>query len=65
MNHGKHVIPKEDSMSVNLLPKIFGTKNKSEYNNGFCLNLPAVSVSLNMSDAIGYLHRTSQTWRNL
>jgi hypothetical protein len=29
MNHGKHVIPEEDSTSVNLLPKIFGRKIKA------------------------------------
>jgi hypothetical protein len=35
VNHVKHVISKEVSMSVNLLPKIFERKNKSEYNRGF------------------------------
>jgi hypothetical protein len=43
-------------MTVNLLPKIFERKNKSEYNDGFCLNLLAFSVWSNMSDTIGYLH---------
>jgi hypothetical protein len=44
MNQGNHVISEEVFTSVNLLPKIFKRKNKSEYNIGFCLNLPALSV---------------------
>jgi hypothetical protein len=44
MNHKKHVIAKKVFMSVNLLPKIFERKNKSEYNNDFCLNLSVLSV---------------------
>jgi hypothetical protein len=36
-------------------------KNKSEYNNGFCLNLPALSVWSNMSNTIKYLHQTLKT----
>jgi hypothetical protein len=61
MNHGNHVISEEVFTSMNLLPKIFERKNKSEYNSGFCLNLPALSVWSNMSDTIGYLHRTPKT----
>jgi hypothetical protein len=45
--------------------KIFERKNKSEYNNCFCINLPAISVWSNMSDTIGYLHQTLWTCRNL
>jgi hypothetical protein len=45
--------------------EIFGRKNKSEYINGFCLNLLAVLIWSNMSDTIGYLHRTPQAWRKL
>jgi hypothetical protein len=44
MNHGKHVISEEVFMSMNLLPKIFKRKNKSEYNSGFYLNLLVLSV---------------------
>jgi hypothetical protein len=39
MNHGKYVMPDKVSTSANLLPKIFGRKNKIEYNSGFYLNL--------------------------
>jgi hypothetical protein len=42
MNHGIHVISEKVFTSVNLLPNIFERKNKSEYNNGFCLNSPAL-----------------------
>jgi hypothetical protein len=45
--------------------KIFGRKNKSEYISDFSLNLLVVSVWLNMSDTIGYLHHSLWTWRNL
>jgi hypothetical protein len=65
MNHGKHVISKEVFTSVNLLPKIFERKNKSECNRGFCLNLPALSVWSNMFYTIRYLHRTPKTRHNL
>jgi hypothetical protein len=58
MNHGKHVIPDKVSTSTNLLPKIFGRKNKIEYNSGFCLKLSVGSVCSNMSDTIGYLYQT-------
>jgi hypothetical protein len=65
MNHGKYLISEEVFTSMNFLPKIFTGKNKSEYNNGFCLNLPALSVWLNMSDTIRYLHRNPKTQHNL
>jgi hypothetical protein len=65
MNHGKHVISEEVFMYVNLLLKIFEIKNKSEYNNGFFLNFPALSVWSNMSDTIRYLHQTPKTRYNL
>jgi hypothetical protein len=58
MNHEKHVIPEKVSASVNILPKIFGRKNKIKYNNSFCLNLLVVLVWSNMSDTFGYLHWT-------
>jgi hypothetical protein len=45
--------------------KIFGSKNKSECIGGFSLNLPAVSVWLNMYDTNRYLHRSLQTRCNL
>jgi hypothetical protein len=41
MNHEKPVIHEEVSTSSNLLPKIFGRKNKIEYNSSFSLNLQA------------------------
>ncbi len=44
MNHENHVISEEVFTSVNLLSKIFERKNKIEYNSGFYLNLPALSV---------------------
>jgi hypothetical protein len=65
MNHGKHVISKEVSTSVNLLPNIFERKNKSEYKSSFYLNLPVLSVWSNKSDTIGYLHQTLKTRHNL
>jgi hypothetical protein len=65
MNNGKHVIYEEVFMYVNLLPKIFERKNKSEYNSGFCLNLPVLLVWSNMSDTIEYLHQTLKTRHNL
>jgi hypothetical protein len=45
--------------------KIFEIKNKNEYINDFYLNLLMVSVWLNMSNTIGYLHRTLTTRHNL
>jgi hypothetical protein len=45
--------------------KIFGSKNKSECIGGFSLNLPTVSVWLNMYDTNGYLHWSLQTRCNL
>jgi hypothetical protein len=61
----EHVIPEQVFTYVNLLPKIFGRKNKFEYNSDFCLNFSMISVWSNMSDTIGYLHQTLQTRRNL
>jgi hypothetical protein len=65
MNHGKIVISEEVFRSVNLLPKIFERKNKSEFNSVFCLNLPVLSVCSNLFDTNGYLHRTPKTQHNL
>jgi hypothetical protein len=65
MNNENYVISEEVFMSVNLLLKIFERKNKSEYNSGFYLNLSALLVWSNMSDTIGYLHRTPKTRHNL
>jgi hypothetical protein len=61
----KHVISEEVFTFVNLLPKIFEKKNKSEYNSGFYLKLPTLSVWSNMFDTIGYLHWTPKTLCNL
>jgi hypothetical protein len=58
MNHGKHVTPENVSTSVNLLPKYLEGKIKLSTYVIFYLNLSVVLVWSNMSDTIGYLHRS-------